>query len=73
MGPMINTFWQEFEEFQSKSGPYANCEYISQNHIDLTNGNIHFWHKKEMVWFTKTFGKFACPVCSKILGIGSAE
>jgi hypothetical protein len=73
MGELINCFWQEFEEFQSKTGSYANREYIFRNHIDLTNGNIHFWHKKESLRFTSVFGRFACRVCSKILGIGSAE
>jgi hypothetical protein len=73
MGSLINSFWQEFEEFQYKTGPYANREYIFQNHVDLSSGNIHFWHKKEMLCFTIIFGRFACRVCSKILGIGTAE
>jgi hypothetical protein len=73
MGEVINQFWQEFEEFQTKTGPYANREYIFRNHIDLSNGNVHFWHKKESLRFTTIFGRFACRVCSKILGIGSAE
>ena len=31
------------------------------------------WHKKESLRYTKEFGKFACQVTSKILGIGTAE
>jgi hypothetical protein len=73
MGQLINTFWQEFEDFQSKIGPYENREYIFNNHIDISNGNIHYWHKKETLHYTIIFGRFACRVCSKILGIGSAE
>jgi hypothetical protein len=73
MGSLINSFWQEFEDFQSKTCPYANQEYIFRNHVDLSSGNIHFWHKKETLRFTIIFGRFACRVCSKILGIGSAE
>jgi hypothetical protein len=73
MGELINRFWQEFEEFQTKTGPYANRECIFRSHIDLSNGNLHFWHKKETLRLTTIFGRFACRVCSKILGIGSAE
>jgi hypothetical protein len=73
MGELINTFWQEFEDFQGKAGPYADRKYIFINHPDLTNGNIHLWHKKETLRWTQIFGRFACRVCSKILGIGSAE
>jgi hypothetical protein len=69
MGELINRFWQEFEEFQTKTGPYANRECIFRSHIDLSNGNLHFWHKKETLRLTTIFGRFACRVCSKILGI----
>jgi len=72
LGDLINTFWSEFEEFQSKSGPYLEREYIFRNHPDLTDSRTSFWHKKETLRYTKIFGKFACRVCSKILGIGSA-
>jgi hypothetical protein len=51
MGELINRFWQEFEEFQTKTDPYANREYIFRNHIDLNNGKLHFWHKKETLLF----------------------
>jgi hypothetical protein len=37
------------------------------------NSRVYIWHKKETLRFTQIFGKFACRVCSKILGIGSAE
>ena len=39
----------------------------------LLDGNSHLWHKKNSVRFTSILGKLACLVCSKILGIGSAE
>lgn len=73
MGDLINIFWTEFENFQSKLGPYENREYIFINHVDIINGKSYLWHKKETLRYTKIFGKFACRVCSKILGIGSAE
>lgn len=73
LGDLINTFWTEFENFQSKLGPYENREYIFVNHVDIKNGKSYLWHKKESYRYTKNFGQFACRVCSKILGIGSAE
>ncbi len=73
LGNLINDFWTEFEEFQSKTGVYKNREYIFKNHADLLNSRVFIWHKKETLRFTNIFGRFACRVCSKILGIGSAE
>jgi hypothetical protein len=73
MGELINTFWTEFEEFQARTGPYANREFIFKNNLDLRTGSSHIWHKKNTLKYTMIFGKFACRVCSKILGIGSAE
>jgi len=69
---MLDTFWSEYEDFQSKSGKFGGREYI-WNSLDLRNGDSHLWHKKYSVPYTSYFGKFACRVCSKILGIGSAE
>lgn len=71
---MINTFWKEFDEFQSKNkGAYLHREYIFKHHPDLINNKVHLWHKQETLPYTDIFGSFACRVCSKILGIGSAE
>ena len=70
---MINDFWAEFDEFQDKLGIYENRDYIFKNHQDLLNDKVFLWHKKETLHYTKIFGAFACRVCSKILGIGSAE
>jgi hypothetical protein len=73
LGDMKNKFWTEFDEFHAGSGPYENRDFIFKNNSDLHNGNSHLWHKKNTLRYTKVFGKFACRVCSKILGIGSAE
>lgn len=73
LGIMINKFWSEFDEFQSKEGVFEHRGYIFKNHEDLINSRAYLWHKKESLVYTKFFGKFACRVCSKILGIGSAE
>ena len=72
MGEMIKTFWDEFEEFSSKLGSFANKEHIWHSK-DIMEGRTHFWHKKNTLQQTEIFGKFACRVTSKILGIGSAE
>ena len=69
---MVDTFWEEHSTFHSKTGPYANREHIWKS-MDLENNQSHIWHMKNSLRFTKWLGKFACRVCSKILGIGSAE
>jgi hypothetical protein len=73
MGELTNVFWNEFEDFQSRTGIYNDREYIFINHANLTSGHLYLWHKKEALHYTKSFGKFTCRVCSKILGIGSTE
>jgi hypothetical protein len=40
---------------------------------DVRSGAAHIWHSKNSLRYTKVFGKLACRVCSKILGIGTAE
>ena len=71
-GDMLNTFWQEFEDFHNKQNRFANKNHIWTS-SDVRFGNSHFWHFKNSLRYTKILGKFACRVCSKILGIGSAE
>jgi hypothetical protein len=72
VGHILNTFWTEHEHFHAKCGPYANRQHIWISQ-DLTDGNSHLWHKKNSLRYTSILGKLACLVCSKILGIGSAE
>jgi len=69
---VIDTFLTEYEDFESKSGKFGGCDYI-WNSLDLHKGNSHLWHKKYSVSYTEHFGRFVCCVCSRILGIGSAE
>ncbi len=66
-------FWTEFEDFQAKTGPYEHREYIFCNHLDINEERVYICHNKETLRYTKKFGKYACRVTSKILGIGSAE
>lgn len=69
---MINDFWNEVEHFQTREGTFKERDYIFNNHADIEK-RPYLWHKKESLHYTVIFGRFACRVCSKILGIGSAE
>jgi len=70
---IMNTFWDEFEDFKSKKGVFGTAYIWNANNTDLVEGKSHSWHKKHSFCSTKILGKFACRVCSKIVGIGSAE
>ena len=73
LAEIMNTFWEEFEQFKNKSGPFDKSYIWSEQNPDLLHGKSHIWHKKNSYFQTKYFGKFACRVCSKIVGMGSAE
>jgi hypothetical protein len=70
---IMNTFWDEFEDFKGKTGPYATAYIWNAQNNDIRLGKSHLWHKKNSLCSTKILGKFACRVCSKIVGMGSAE
>ena len=72
VGIMLNMFWTEHDQFHSKIGPYGNRDHIWHSQ-DIIAGNSHFWQKKNLLHYTSILGRAACIVCSKILGIGSAE
>jgi hypothetical protein len=74
LASLLYFFWEEFEQFQSRSGPYEKSHIwnLSINR-DLLLGKSYLWHKKNSYFQTKVLGKFACRVCSKIVGMGSAE
>lgn len=60
--------------FETKTGIYEDRPHIwNPKSRDLANGLSYSWHKKNSLKGLPLFGKFACLVCSKILGIGSAE
>lgn len=69
---VLNNFWKEHEIFHSKGGDYSARPHIWKSD-DLEQCRSHVWHKKNTLRFYPTLGKVACIVCSKILGIGSAE
>jgi hypothetical protein len=68
---MLNTFGKS-DDFHTKSGPYANREHIWLSR-DLKDRHSHIWHNRNTLRTTDFLCKLACRVCSKILGIGSAE
>ena len=72
LGVVIQTFWREFDDFQTRRGPSYSRSWIWHTE-EITQGNCHLWHKIYSVPFTKVFGRVACRVCSKPLGCGLAE
>jgi hypothetical protein len=54
---------------------FENLEDSSfhKNHKDIKTNKSYMWHFKESIPRTEVFGRLAVRVCSKILGIGSAE
>ena len=72
LGVVIETVWQEFDDFQTRRGPsYSRAWIWTSDEIKM--GNYHLWHKIYSVLFTKVFGKVACRVCLKPLGCGLPE
>ncbi len=68
---LIDTFWNEYKEFNQKSGAFG---YANRwNSLDVAAGNSHTLHEKYSLPHTKVLGFVVCRACSKSLGIGSAE
>ena len=72
MADTLNTFWNEFKQFQKKTG-VSYAIKARWNTPDATNGNSHLWHEKYSLPYTEVLGYVACIVTSKRLGVGSAE
>lgn len=68
---ITQTFWREFDDFQTKRGPAFSKPYIF-NAVEVESAP-HQWHKIYSIHDAKVFGKVACQVCSKPLGCGGAE
>jgi hypothetical protein len=73
LAAIMYTFWSEFEQFKTKSGHFAKSYIWNPRNTDIVNGRSHFWHRTNSFFHTEVLGKFACRVCSKIVGMGSAE
>jgi hypothetical protein len=66
------TFWQEFDDFQTIGGPAFSRPFIF-NKPEVKTAP-HQWHKINSISRdAKVFGQVACRVCSKPLGCGSAK
>jgi hypothetical protein len=66
------TFWLEFDDFQTKRGPAFSRPFIFN--APEVESAPHQWHKINSVnRDAKVFGRVACRVCSKPLGCGGAE
>lgn len=72
IGIKIETFWREYNDFETKRGPSYSRAWIWQSE-EIKKGNDHVWHKLYSIPFTEVFGLVACRVCSKPLGCGLAE
>jgi hypothetical protein len=72
LGQIIQTFWHEFDDFQTRHGRSYSRPWIWDTD-EIKNGEDHVWHKIYSVPFTTVFGRVACRVCSKPLGCGLAE
>mgnify|MGYP001810512301 CR=1 FL=1 len=70
---IMNKFWSEFEHFRTKTGHFAKAYIWNPKNPDLLLGRSHLWHRTNSYFHTEILGKFACRVCSKIVGMGSAE
>jgi hypothetical protein len=70
-GRVMNTFWKEYAKFSDRQGPHFDKAWIYEDQ-DI-HDQPHLWHKTNSVPYTTIFGLLACRVCSKIVGIGSAE
>ena len=72
-GYLKTTFWQEFENFTSKTGEAYEARSCMWNDRNLALGKTWMWHKMHTLNSTKVLGRLACRVCSKLVGIGAAE
>ena len=68
---LINTFWSEYTDFTLRIGRFRGEDmwFIAA----MPDQAAHTWHKTYSVGSTIILGRLGCIVCSKILGIGTAE
>jgi hypothetical protein len=71
LGEILQSFWREFDAFQTKKAPYYSRSYIWV--ADEVKSSPHLWHKMYTVPEYAVFRHVACRVTSKPLGCGGAE
>ena len=47
LATLMNTFWDEFEHFRSKTQHFEKQYIWSATNRDLSSGNSYMWHKKK--------------------------
>ena len=68
---VLDKFWDEYGTFQNHTGFFARKSiWISAENEQMMH---HTWHERYSYPFTEFFGKLACRVTSKVMGIGEAE
>ena len=67
----IDTFWNEFNHWQKKTGPFANAARFQTP--DALAGRSASWHNKYSKPFTEVLGIAACRSTSNWGGMGAAE
>ena len=72
MNVTLDMFCTEYTTFDNKVGSYDADAFIWKRK-DISDGNIHLWHQKYSLPFTKVLGFVACRVTSKVLGIGASK
>ena len=55
MNVTLDMFWTEYTDFDNKVGSYDADEFIWKSK-DIIDGNIHLWHQKYSLPFTKVLG-----------------
>jgi len=49
MSKMLDEFWEEYEQFTSKTGPYGGCDHIWVSQ-DIVQGKSYMWHMQKKYW-----------------------
>lgn len=69
---VLDVFWEEYNQFTTKTGCFSNREHMWRS-IDILQNRTHIWHKKNTLYSMRYLGSFVCLVTSKPMGIGAAE
>ncbi len=69
---MVDMFWIEFEEFNSRTGRFMDREAMWTSDL-IKQGESAMWHKIYTFPYTKILGCLGCRACSMLTGIGLAE
>jgi hypothetical protein len=71
LGEVLQTFWRQFDAFQTKKPPHYSHPYIWK--ARKVEESAHMWHKYYSSPNQTVFGYVACRVTSKPLGCSGAK